>query len=212
LIYDEVNDRLLTCSFQNSAPIVSIDPETGQTSYALWTGLHNLDAMAQDHHGNIYVTCNGTNSVYRYDSNLENRIVVSSGHNCPSGLEYNRDGNILAVSNFFTDIVDFVSMAPFSIDDIPEEGLKLNQNFPNPFRNSTTICFSISEPAHVILTLYDTRGRFITTLLDDYYLAGSYDFLLNVGSFSDLELSPGIYFIHCKNTTLELTKEITLIR
>jgi len=212
LIYDEVNDRLLSCSFQNSAPIVAIDIVTGQTSYALWTGLNNLDAMAQDQHGNIYVTCNGTNSVYRYDANLENRIVVSSGHNGPSGLEYNRDDDILAISNFFTDVVDFVSMAPFSVDDPQEEGLKLNQNFPNPFRSSTTLKFTLSRPSNVVLTLYDIRGRYITTLLDDHFQTGSHDFLLDIRDRSRAELSSGIYFVHLKNSEKELVKEIAVIR
>ena len=212
LIYDEVNDRLLTCSFQNSAPIVQINPQNGQTSYALWTGLNNLDALAQDQYGNIYVTCNGTNSVYRYDSNLENRIVVSSGHSGPSGLEYNRDDNILAISNFFTDVVDFVSMAPYSIDDPIEEGLRLHQNFPNPFSHSTTLRFALMKPSDIVLSLYDARGRFITTLLDDHYQSGFHDFSLDIHCCSQPELPSGIYFIHLKNNDLELMREITLIR
>jgi len=212
LIYDEVNDRLLSCSFQNSAPIVAIDPETGQTSYALWTGLNNLDALAQDQWGNIYVTCNGTSSVYRYDSNLENRIVVSSGHSGPSGLEYNRDENILAISNFFTDVVDFVSMSPYSVD-VPEiEGTQLHQNFPNPVTTSTTFRFRVNRASEVGLFLYDSRGRFLDTLIDGFYPSGSHEFVWNSRNNSSHSLSSGTYYVLLKNNEAEFVKKISVIR
>lgn len=212
LIYDEVNGRLLTCSFQNSSPIVSIDPETGQTAYALWTGLNNLDAMAQDQHGNIYITCNGTNSVYRYDSNLENRIVVSSGHSGPSGLEYNRDDNILAVSNFFTDIVDFVSMVPFSADDPINKTMQLDHIFPNPIKETTTVLFTLNKPSNIVLSLYDSRGRYIATLLDDHYQIGAHHFFFDIRDCTKSEICSGIYFVHISDNEQEILKEISVIR
>lgn len=212
LIYDEVNDRLLSCSFQNSAPIVAIDPETGQTSYALWTGLNNLDALAQDQWGNIYVTCNGTSSVYRYDSNLENRIVVSSGHSGPSGLEYNRDENILAVSNFFTDVVDFVSMAPYSVDPSNEDKVRLNQNFPNPFNSSTTFQFSLRKSSNITLSLYDSRGGLVHKLVDGCYPSGTHCVNWDREISGGQGISSGTYFVLLKNNEQELVRKITILK
>ena len=78
------------------------------------------------------------------------------------------------------------------------EGFQLQQNFPNPFNAETTIRFSLPQPTHVTLTLYDVRGAEVLTLLKETFEGGShcvnmngeslpsglYVFQLNAGDFS----------------------------
>ena len=47
--------------------------------------------------------------------------------------------------------------------------------FPNPFRESTTIKYQISEAGHVSLKIYNMIGQEIQTLVDDYHYAGQYE-------------------------------------
>jgi len=64
-----------------------------------------------------------------------------------------------------------------AVDDAPSEAppaLALAQNYPNPFRNSTAIDFTLSRAADVRLAIYDLAGRRVAMLLDAYRLPGSY--------------------------------------
>lgn len=55
----------------------------------------------------------------------------------------------------------------------PETGgqFKLNQNYPNPFQNSTVIPFTLTQGARVTLELFDMMGRKVAKLLDEQPLA-----------------------------------------
>jgi len=48
----------------------------------------------------------------------------------------------------------------------------LNQNYPNPAVDRTTIGFSLSQAGHVKIDLYNISGTFIKTLYDSYQNAG----------------------------------------
>lgn len=50
----------------------------------------------------------------------------------------------------------------------------LNQNFPNPFNNSTSIGYTITKPGEVNLSIYDLSGRMVRNLLSDYRRPGKY--------------------------------------
>jgi len=63
-----------------------------------------------------------------------------------------------------------VATAIDSQDRVPP--YTLDQNFPNPFNPSTTIRFALRSPEHVVLRVFDLRGRLVTTLLDRNEPAG----------------------------------------
>ncbi len=71
---------------------------------------------------------------------------------------------------------------------IPTE-VKLYQNFPNPFNSSTTIRYELPEATHVRLSLYDILGREVSTLVNAFQQAGSYEL-----SVESEPLSSGMYF------------------
>jgi hypothetical protein len=66
---------------------------------------------------------------------------------------------------------------------------QLNQNFPNPFNPTTKITYSIPNSGVVILKIYDTLGREVQTLVDEFQEAGIYSLDFDAGNFSS-----GIYF------------------
>ena len=65
----------------------------------------------------------------------------------------------------------------------------LNQNYPNPFSESTSIPFDIPERSFVKLILYDITGREVKTLVNEILDVGSYS-----RPFEAQELSAGMYF------------------
>jgi len=72
-----------------------------------------------------------------------------------------------------------VEIAPF----------ELKQNFPNPFRESTTIPFALEEEQLVEIVLYSVRGREVSSLFLGELDEGEHDI-----PFSPGDLSSGVYF------------------
>ena len=75
------------------------------------------------------------------------------------------------------------------IDDLSSAEFKLYQNYPNPFKQSTTIKYKLSKSDYVTLKIYNLFGQEIETLVDDFRTTGEYELEWNPGSFSS-----GIYF------------------
>ncbi len=50
---------------------------------------------------------------------------------------------------------------------VTDQMIQLDQNAPNPFRNSTRISYRVAEPGEVILRLYDVRGRCLRKVVDE---------------------------------------------
>ena len=78
------------------------------------------------------------------------------------------------------------------------DGYYLSQNYPNPFNPSTTIKYQLSSSGIITLKVYDILGREITTLVNEFKSAGSYEinFSATGGSASGgnaKNLSSGVY-------------------
>ncbi len=70
----------------------------------------------------------------------------------------------------------------------------LEQNFPNPFNPSTTIAYTLEQPASVRLVVFDISGRELHTLVNQHQTAGRYAVRWNVAENGGLKLASGIYF------------------
>jgi photosystem II stability/assembly factor-like uncharacterized protein len=78
------------------------------------------------------------------------------------------------------------------IDKIPQNS-SLNQNYPNPFDQSTNIKFEISEYENVTLKIYSIDGKLVTTLVNEKMRPGSYEVVWNAAN------NPaGVYFCRLK--------------
>lgn len=98
-------------------------------------------------------------------------------------------------SNYFTGVDEHV---------MPENKLRLNQNYPNPANGETTISFEIPDNSTTKAELYDMSGHRVATLLDLKMIAGAYSFTLNTAT-----LKPGNYI--CRLTVCDQHAEITIV-
>ena len=57
-------------------------------------------------------------------------------------------------------------------------------NYPNPFNASTTISYSLPEPATVTLEIYDILGRRVQTLYPGEQVAGKHSYIWQANDFS----------------------------
>lgn len=83
----------------------------------------------------------------------------------------------------------------------------LLQNYPNPFNPSTKINYDLPYDAKVTLKIIDLSGREVSTLVNEFQMAGYYTF-----NFNSNNLSSGIYFYTLTSNDLVLTKKMLLLK
>ena len=71
----------------------------------------------------------------------------------------------------------------------------LKQNFPNPFSESTTIAYTLSEPGNVLLEVYDLLGRRIDILTDNGKTAGDHQLIWEARDAQGSPLPAGVYLV-----------------
>ena len=72
--------------------------------------------------------------------------------------------------------------------------LALRGNYPNPFNPKTSIRFDLPTPGAVELSVYDVKGRLVTTLVDGDMLAGSHEVVWQGRDAQGAPVSSGVYF------------------
>ena len=89
----------------------------------------------------------------------------------------------------------------------PAPVLGFAQNYPNPFRESTTIRYSLPQARRVRLVVYDVLGREVVVLVDGQQDGGVY-----AVDFDARRVAPGVYVVHFQVDALHFTKTMTVIR
>ncbi|MFO7525910.1 MAG: T9SS type A sorting domain-containing protein [Ignavibacteriaceae bacterium] len=83
----------------------------------------------------------------------------------------------------------------------------LHQNYPNPFNPATIISWQSPVGSWQTLKIYDLLGREITTLIDEYKPAGSYEVEFNASL-----LASGTYFYRLSAGSFTYTKKLLLMK
>lgn len=81
----------------------------------------------------------------------------------------------------------------------------LHDAYPNPAYGSTTICFSLSKPSNIRLSLINNTGQRILTLADGYYKTGNHKI-----DIQSLNLSAGVYYYSLETDFGFVTKALVL--
>ena len=111
LLFDQKRNAVLICNWGENAKIQALSLADLILSEIVKTKLSNLDGLAKDKSGNIYVSSWGSNSVYRFDSSFKNPpVLVSEGHNGPADISIIKDKQRLCIPNFISNKVQFVNL------------------------------------------------------------------------------------------------------
>lgn len=87
------------------------------------------------------------------------------------------------------------------------ENFTLNQNYPNPFNPETIISFTIPLNTNVKLSVFNAIGEQVETLINSYFLAGSYEL-----KFNATHLPSGIYFYNLLTGEYNSVKKMILLK
>ena len=116
------------------------------------------------------------------------------------------------VIEFDTTVVNVVLPDYVSANHTPFEETDLHPNFPNPVLNNTTFEFSLKEPSHVTLSVYNLKGQLVATLLDDEFEPTASHCIEWDGTADGKKLANGIYFYKLETGTKSFLKKMVLMR
>ena len=107
---------------------------------------------------------------------------------------------------------NIVRLNPQLLGVDPEYGsipnmFKLSQNYPNPFNPSTVITYSIPKQSMVRITVYDSNGKELETIVNGMKDEGKHEVLFNASYFSS-----GVYFYKLSAGDFTDTKKMILIK
>ena len=241
-IYDGTNqlsnqDKLGIGSIQDYGFILSWSQQYGGTDYDIYSDRHqtsvtayNLSVQSQNPNSGVSITVspsdnsgngNGTTTFTRtYNSGTQVSLTApqtASNNNFQkwtlNGSDYstNRAINVTMDANK-TLVAVYVNQT--SIDDpsaIPIATV-ISGNYPNPFNPSTTIEYSVKNPSHVIMGVYNSRGALVKMLVDAHKTPGFYQITWNGEDNSGNEVSSGVYFIVLKAGSVVSSRKMLMMK
>jgi hypothetical protein len=97
---------------------------------------------------------------------------------------------------------------------IPSTGAvtMLFQNTPNPFNPVTTITYNLEDDRKVSLSVYDTAGRLVKTLVDDVQKAGRHSVVWSGGNDSGKQAASGVYFYRLNDGIDSTTRKMVMVK
>jgi len=95
-------------------------------------------------------------------------------------------------------LVDGLRIEPSAPSPPPRYTLRLLPNVPNPFNPQTRLRFELPRPTHVVLRLFDVRGRLLSTLLDAPRDAGPHELVWHGEDGRSQPLASGVYVVELR--------------
>ena len=93
------------------------------------------------------------------------------------------------------------------MEDLVPTEFRLSQNYPDPFRERTTIKYCLPKKTEVKLELFDSAKRKVKTLVDEIKEEGTYKVELD-----GKDLDEGSYYCIMQAGSFTDTKKMILIR
>ena len=88
----------------------------------------------------------------------------------------------------------------------------LSPNFPNPFNASTQITYDIAASGPVRLTIYNTLGQPVRTLVDQFQAVGAYQVRWDARDQQGAALAAGVYLVRLRYPGGEQTRRLLLLK
>jgi hypothetical protein len=102
--------------------------------------------------------------------------------------------------------VSYPTDVGYNEGNMPEK-ISLLQNYPNPFNPTTNIIYEVPNSGNVKITVYDSVGRKIETLVNEIKNSGTYEI-----QFDGSNLTSGVYFYKLQMNGNSIVKQMLLLK
>ncbi len=109
-------------------------------------------------------------------------------------------------------IPKYTGVAGNPVDPVNVSSFKLGQNAPNPFKQSTTINYQLTKPGLVNLTVYNTAGQLVKTLVNDYRQPGSYTVNWDCQGNDKRKVANGVFLVRMESEGRAVTNKMVVVR
>jgi hypothetical protein len=83
----------------------------------------------------------------------------------------------------------------------------LDSNYPNPFNARTTISYTLLDPAHVTLEVYNILGQRVETVMDGFMASGRH-----TASWDATDFASGVYFVSMTVGETSQSRKLLLLK
>ncbi|MCD4730269.1 MAG: right-handed parallel beta-helix repeat-containing protein, partial [Bacteroidales bacterium] len=172
-----------------------------------WTGENNIyeDPLFVDpQNGNFHIDVNSPCA----GSGIDSLDVNGSMFCCPS-IDFENDPRpwpFTLMPDMGVDEIDEINPGYPEFRETNNHSLIL-KNYPNPFRNQTTIELNITQSDFATLSVVDFTGKEIRCMISENLSAGTHQFDWKPGG-----LPPGIYFMRFQTNGIAETRKLLLIK
>ncbi len=151
---------------------------------------------------------------------IENQTgFIPAGENDINPLTISSDGlspaTYVAVIKVITDIGQILNI-PITLEVYsttpPVEQYMLSQNYPNPFNPFTKIDYEVPKIGKVSIKVYNIRGQYVKTLINEQKEPGSYYTYWDGTDNLNRKVSSGVYFYQLDSSSSTKTKKMILIK
>ncbi len=101
-----------------------------------------------------------------------------------------------------------IDLGEIRVEFLPDAGvLALGNNFPNPFNNQTILPVTVPSPMKISLTIYNSLGSPVQTIIDEEMETGYYEI-----PFNSSGLASGVYFYRLMTGNKVKTRKMVLVK
>lgn len=209
ILYDELYNRLVFCTWGANAKLISVSLPDYTLSTIKTTGLTNIDGVVMDKCRNFMISEWGGDKIYKIDSSLGTPTVLfSAGINNPADIFYNALTDTLAVPNTGSNQVSFFSVDTCVIEP-PIDDTGINENETSMLDIIATQAellirwkLPLSEPS-ALISVTDLNGKTVyNTRLSAAQL--SQNFL----SISSASWVSSVYILSLRTNSTHLTRKV----
>jgi len=141
-------------------------------------------------------------------------LHVATSQNCATlawnDIIYYDRGEAIYLSSLWDCRID---ASPVSVDEhLPPPLVDNAKNFPNPFRESTTISFGLKDASPVQVDIYNLKGQHIRSLMNEAKTPGNYDVNWDGRDLHGQVVADGVYFFKIQAGTFSSRKKMILLK
>lgn len=185
----------------------SIEQPGAYRSQLFYSGPNRLVDMCVDGGSRLHVLFTDSIMVIDENGKTKGRIGIGSVSR-ESRILANPADNGLIIFDPAAKNIQFLSETAAE----PQELIVLNKNSPNPVDDFTEISFTIKEPLHLTLTIYNLIGEPVKQIARDRYLMGTHRVIWRADDAAGKPVPNGVYFYRLESDRGIAIKQLIVLR